>query len=202
MLQLTSSQLSSSFWPKNQLLKQNTHLFPVIWLRMTYGYFEKNKVCLKGTQILGYWKHPKKMWRRRWKLFHTGFQKCFQHWQTASLGQLHSCSRGALRRWPLSVSCKYTGMRLAIKVFRELNYHTSYIENFGLTSLYFWHAELCFLVAFAALEQVPGWELWEETLLTLLNNRNLSISLAIHETLTFVVVPHDASNLEQERKKK
>jgi len=48
------------------------------------------------------------------------FQKCFQQWQAASFSYVHICSRGLLRRWPLSVSCKYKGMRLAIKLFREL----------------------------------------------------------------------------------
>jgi hypothetical protein len=33
--------LSSSFWPKNRLLKSNTHPLPLIWLRMTLGYFQK-----------------------------------------------------------------------------------------------------------------------------------------------------------------
>jgi hypothetical protein len=32
MLQLTRHTLSSSFWPKNRLLKWNTHPIPLIWL--------------------------------------------------------------------------------------------------------------------------------------------------------------------------
>jgi hypothetical protein len=39
---------------------------------------------------------------------------------------VRSCSRRVLWRWPLSVSCKYTGMRLAIKSFREFHSHTLY----------------------------------------------------------------------------
>jgi hypothetical protein len=35
MLLLTRHSLSSSFWPKNRLLKQNTHPLPLIWLQDT-----------------------------------------------------------------------------------------------------------------------------------------------------------------------
>jgi hypothetical protein len=41
MLQLTKRCLSISFWPKNRLLKWNTHPVPLIWLRMTSGCFQK-----------------------------------------------------------------------------------------------------------------------------------------------------------------
>jgi hypothetical protein len=41
MLQLTRCSLLSSFWPKNRLLKYNTHPIPLIWLQMTSGYFQK-----------------------------------------------------------------------------------------------------------------------------------------------------------------
>jgi hypothetical protein len=49
MLQLTRRSLSSSFCPKNQLLKWNTHPIPLIWLRMTSGCF--HKVYLKEKKI-------------------------------------------------------------------------------------------------------------------------------------------------------
>jgi hypothetical protein len=39
MLQFTRRSLSSRVWPKNQLLKRNTHPIPLIWLRMTFGCF-------------------------------------------------------------------------------------------------------------------------------------------------------------------
>jgi hypothetical protein len=41
MLQLTRRFLLSSFWPIYRLLKQNTHPFPLIWLRMTSCCFLK-----------------------------------------------------------------------------------------------------------------------------------------------------------------
>jgi hypothetical protein len=41
MLWLTRHSLSSSFWPKNLLLKWNTHPVPVIWIQMTSGSFQK-----------------------------------------------------------------------------------------------------------------------------------------------------------------
>jgi hypothetical protein len=49
----------------------------------------------------------------------TGIPKTFPT-VAASLGYVHSCSRWVLRKWPLSVSCKYTGIR-------ELHSHTWYI---------------------------------------------------------------------------
>jgi hypothetical protein len=45
----------------------------------------------------------------------------------ASLGYVHSCSRAVLQRWILSVSSKYTGMKLAIKSFLELHSHTLFM---------------------------------------------------------------------------
>jgi hypothetical protein len=44
----------------------------------------KNKVCLKGMKISGYWTHPKKMWWH-WKLFHNRVPKMFPT-VVASLG--------------------------------------------------------------------------------------------------------------------
>jgi hypothetical protein len=41
MLQLTRRSLSKSFLPKNRLMKWNTHPLPLIWLRMTSGFFQK-----------------------------------------------------------------------------------------------------------------------------------------------------------------
>jgi hypothetical protein len=49
MLQLTKHSLSSSFWPKNLLLKWNTHPVPLIWLQVTS--VSRSKVYLKGTKI-------------------------------------------------------------------------------------------------------------------------------------------------------
>jgi hypothetical protein len=41
MFQLTRLSLSSSFYPKIRLLKWNTGPIPLIWLRETYGCFQK-----------------------------------------------------------------------------------------------------------------------------------------------------------------
>jgi len=126
--QCSSSQggLLSSFWPENRLLKCNTHPFPLVWLQMTSG-CSKNEVCLRGMKISGYWRHPNKCDDCTESCSTTGVPKMFLT-VAASLGSVHSCSRGVPWRWPLSISCKYTGMRLAIKAFRELHSHTSYIR--------------------------------------------------------------------------
>jgi hypothetical protein len=58
MLQLTGRSLSSSFWPKNRLLKWNTHPIPLICVRMTLV-VSKNKVWLKWTEFPGYWRYKK-----------------------------------------------------------------------------------------------------------------------------------------------
>jgi hypothetical protein len=42
----------------------------------------KNKVCLKGT-ISVHWKHPKKVWRRHWKLFHNR-----SYWNVSNSGNI------------------------------------------------------------------------------------------------------------------
>jgi hypothetical protein len=51
--------------------------------------------------------------------------KTFKKKKSDDSTEIYSCSRGVLRRWPLSVGCKYTDT-LAIKPFRELHSHTSY----------------------------------------------------------------------------
>jgi hypothetical protein len=50
---------SSGFWPKNQLLKWNTHPVPLIWLWMIYA-VSRNKVWIKGMKISVCQKHSKK----------------------------------------------------------------------------------------------------------------------------------------------
>jgi len=68
--------LSSSFCPKNRLLKWNTHCILLIgseWLLAV----SKDKVCLKGAKISGYWKHPKKVWQGTRSCSATGVAKMF-----------------------------------------------------------------------------------------------------------------------------
>jgi hypothetical protein len=59
MLQLTGYSLLSNLWPKNNYLNENIYPISLIWLQITSGCFQK-KVCLKGTKISGYSRHPKK----------------------------------------------------------------------------------------------------------------------------------------------
>jgi len=53
------------------------------------------------------------------------FQKCFQQWQH-HWAKCIAAQGENFEDDPLSVNCKYTGM-LAIKSFRELHSHTSYL---------------------------------------------------------------------------
>jgi hypothetical protein len=84
MFQLTRRSLSSSFWPKNRLPKWNTHPIPLLiseWLLA----LSKNKVCLKGAKISGYWRHPKKCDEGTENYSTTGVPKMFPT-LAASLG--------------------------------------------------------------------------------------------------------------------
>jgi len=51
MLQQTRRSVSSSFWHKNRLLKQNIHPVSLICLRVTSGCFQKLKSVLKGRRF-------------------------------------------------------------------------------------------------------------------------------------------------------
>jgi len=64
----------------------------MIWLRMTSA--------LKGMNISRILKIFKEMWQRHWKLLNNSSTKMFPT-VAASLGYVHSCSRGVLRRWSL-----------------------------------------------------------------------------------------------------
>jgi hypothetical protein len=74
------------------------------------------------------WIHPK-MWWQHWKLFHNRSSKNVSS-NAALLGQVHSCWRGVLHMWSLSVRCKYRGM-LAIKSFQDLHSY-SYTYTYTL----------------------------------------------------------------------
>jgi hypothetical protein len=80
MLNLTRHSLSSSSWPKNQLMKWNTHPIPLIWLQMTSS-CSKNKVCLKGMKISGYWRCLKNVTTALKAIPLKESQKCLQQWQ-------------------------------------------------------------------------------------------------------------------------
>jgi hypothetical protein len=77
----------------------------------------KNTVYLKETKISGYQSHPTKCDDGTESYSITGVPKIFPT-MVASLGYVHSCSRGVLWRWPISVSCKYRGTT-AVKSFWE-----------------------------------------------------------------------------------
>jgi len=119
MLQLTRPSLSSSFSPKNRLLKWNIHPVPLIWLRVTSNSFQKKTICFKGTDISRYRRHRKHVtWH--WKLFHNRRSKivCYDNC-IAAQGEYFQGDH-------LSINCKGTGMSEAIKLFRELHSHTAY----------------------------------------------------------------------------
>jgi len=123
MLCLTRCSLSSNFWHKNWLLKWNTYPFPLVWLLMTLA-VSKNKVCLKGANVSGCWRHPKKCEDALKAIPRQEFQKCSQQWQhhwTKCVAAEGAYFKGN----PLSVSCKYTDM-CEIKWFWEVYSHTSY----------------------------------------------------------------------------
>jgi hypothetical protein len=115
MLQLTWHSLSSRFWPKNQLLVQNTHLIPDLALNdLLPKYFLdteiQENITLKAIP-------------------QQEFQKCFQQWQHCWAKCI--AAQGVYLKTP-SVSCKYTGT-LATRSFQDHN-HTSVllqVQNFG-----------------------------------------------------------------------
>jgi len=76
VLQLTMCSLSSSFWSRNRLLERNTHPIPLVWIRMTLA-VSKNKFCFKGTNISGYWRHPKNMTTAVKAVLQHEFKKVF-----------------------------------------------------------------------------------------------------------------------------
>jgi hypothetical protein len=70
MLQLTRRSVSSSCWPKNELLKWNSRHAALIWLRMSSGCFKKQSV-LKERRFRDNEDIQKKKLRWHWKLFHN-----------------------------------------------------------------------------------------------------------------------------------
>jgi hypothetical protein len=47
------------------------------WLVVVF----RNKVCLKGMKISGYWRHPKNVTKELKAIPQQEFQKCFKQWQ-------------------------------------------------------------------------------------------------------------------------
>jgi len=73
MLQLTRCHCQAVSGPKIDYWN-GTPIFPWFgseWLVTV----SKNKVCLKGINISGYWRHQKKKWWWHWKLFHNSSSK-------------------------------------------------------------------------------------------------------------------------------
>jgi hypothetical protein len=73
--QCSNSQgiLSSNFWPKNRLLKWNTHRSPLIWLYDLW-LFPKIKSALKGWRFQDV-EDIQIMWGQHWKVFHNRSSK-------------------------------------------------------------------------------------------------------------------------------
>jgi hypothetical protein len=105
MLQLTRRSVSSSFWPRNWLLKWNTHHPPFpSFVSEWHVAASKNKIYLKVTKVSGYWRHSNE------KKSDEGTESC----STTGVPKIFpGLSARVLGRWPLSISCKCTGMRLA-----------------------------------------------------------------------------------------
>jgi len=79
MLQLTRCCQAVSSW-KIDYWNRTPTLFPWCgskWLLAV----SKNKVCLRGTNISGYWRHPKHVTMPLEAISQQEFQKCFQQWQ-------------------------------------------------------------------------------------------------------------------------
>jgi hypothetical protein len=75
---MTRRSLSSSFWPKNQLLKRNIRLFPLIGLRITSGCFKKLSASKRRRfQDIEDIQKKKKVMTSLKAIPHQEFQKCF-----------------------------------------------------------------------------------------------------------------------------
>jgi hypothetical protein len=73
---LSHKALSSSFWPRNRLLKRNIHMCSERLLAVS-----KNKFFLKGTKISVYWWHTKNVTTALKAIPKQELQQCFQQWQ-------------------------------------------------------------------------------------------------------------------------
>jgi len=116
----------SVYGPKIDCCNETPILFP--WFGSEWLLFPELKSTLTGQRFQDNEDIQNNVTTALKSMQKHDLHKCSQQWQTASLSLVLICSRGALRRWLLSVGSKCTGMT-SIKQFRELHSQASYIVD-------------------------------------------------------------------------